>query len=81
MSDGLAEIARQLAWSGVRAEVQVIAAKGRATASVLAAAAKDCAADLVVLGAYGHSRMHETLFGGCTRSFIRHADRAVLMIH
>lgn len=38
-------------------------------------------ADLVVLGGYSHSRMHEALLGGVTRHMIEHADRAVLMMH
>jgi hypothetical protein len=47
----------------------------------LAAAAAKCNADLTVMGAYGRARTREVLFGGCTQSFIEHADRAVLMMH
>jgi nucleotide-binding universal stress UspA family protein len=47
----------------------------------LAAEAQECKADLVVMGAYGHSRMRELLFGGCTRAFISYADRPVLLMH
>jgi nucleotide-binding universal stress UspA family protein len=35
----------------------------------------------VVSGAYGHPRMHQILFGGCTQSMIRKADRPVLLMH
>ncbi len=80
-ADSVAGVARQLAWNGVFAETQVAAPDGRPTSVVLAEAARACAADLVVLGAYGHSRMRELLFGGCTRSFIEHADRPVLLMH
>ena len=38
-------------------------------------------ADLVVLGAYGRSRMHEILFGSCTQSMIRNAETSVLVMH
>ena len=38
-------------------------------------------ADLVVLGAYGRSRMHEILFGSCTQSMIRNAETSVLLMH
>ena len=37
--------------------------------------------DLVVLGAYGRSRMHEILFGSCTQSMIRNAETSVLVMH
>ena len=48
---------------------------------VLSAAAHECDADLVVLGAYGRSRMHEILFGSCTQAVIRNAETSVLLMH
>jgi nucleotide-binding universal stress UspA family protein len=34
------------------------------------------------MGAYGHSRLREVVFGGCTQSFIQEADGAALfMLH
>lgn len=41
--------------------------------------AKD--ADLLVAGAYGHSRMREMIFGGVTRSLLKDCDIPVLMVH
>jgi nucleotide-binding universal stress UspA family protein len=83
--DGLAEamhdLARQFAWNGISTEVQVIPANDRGIASSLADAAKACGADLMVLGAYGHSRAHTLLFGSCTEAFIRDADRPILLMH
>jgi len=38
-------------------------------------------ADLVVMGAYGHSRMRQTVFGGTTRSVIDQTDFAALLAH
>jgi nucleotide-binding universal stress UspA family protein len=78
-TESMAELASHLAWNGVTAEVKVI--KGPDPAARLAEAARACEADLIVLGAYGHSRLRELLLGGCTRSFLRHADRPVLMVH
>ena len=49
--------------------------------ALLSAAAHECGADLVVLGAYGRSRMHEILFGSCTQAVIRNAETAVLLMH
>jgi nucleotide-binding universal stress UspA family protein len=48
---------------------------------LLASAAQAHQADLVVLGAFGHSQMRERLFGGCTQFFIRNAEQPVRMMH
>lgn len=44
-----------------------------------AAAAKD--ADMLVMGAYGHSRWREIVLGGTTRHVLKHAQLPVLMSH
>jgi nucleotide-binding universal stress UspA family protein len=77
----VADVVRQLAWNGVRAETRVITQLGTAIPEALASAARDCGADLVVMGAYGRSRMRELLFGSCTHAVIRGADRPVLLMH
>jgi nucleotide-binding universal stress UspA family protein len=79
--ESLAEVSRQLAWNGVRAELRTVLSSGGSIPALLSAAAQECAADLVVLGAYGRSRMHEMLFGSCTQAVIRNADRSVLLMH
>jgi nucleotide-binding universal stress UspA family protein len=43
--------------------------------------AADLGADLIVMGAYGHSRVREMLFGGATRSVLRSMTVPVLMSH
>jgi nucleotide-binding universal stress UspA family protein len=59
----------------------VIPSNGCPIAEALAATAEACAADLMVMGAYGHSRMREVIFGGCTQAVIGHAERPVLLVH
>jgi nucleotide-binding universal stress UspA family protein len=34
-----------------------------------------------VLGAYGHSRTRELLFGGCTQHFLEDTAQAVMLMH
>ncbi len=80
-SEALAAVARQLAWNGVRAELRTVLSSGGSIPALLSAAAHECGADLVVLGAYGHSRVHEILFGSCTQAVIRNAETAVLLMH
>ena len=43
--------------------------------------AKENEADLVVMGAYDHSRLRETVFGGTTRTLIEQRDWPVLLCH
>jgi nucleotide-binding universal stress UspA family protein len=80
-AESLAEVARQLAWNGARAELRTILSSGGGVPALLSAAAQECSADLVVLGAYGRSRMHEILFGSCTQAVIRNAETSVLLMH
>jgi len=80
-AESLAEVSRQLAWNGVRAELRTVLSSGGGIPALLSAAARECGADLVVLGAYGRSRMHEILFGSCTQAVIRNAETSVLLMH
>jgi nucleotide-binding universal stress UspA family protein len=45
---------------------------------VLLAQAAAHAADLLVMGAYGHTRLREMVFGGATRHVLREATLPVL---
>jgi nucleotide-binding universal stress UspA family protein len=79
--EALNDAAAQFRRCGVATYVRAIPSEGRPIADVLASAAADCGADLMVMGAYGHSRMREVIFGGCTQAVIRHAERPVLLLH
>lgn len=43
--------------------------------------AKERGADLIVMGAYGHSRLIEVVFGGTTQTMIDECETGVLMAH
>jgi nucleotide-binding universal stress UspA family protein len=75
------ELVHRLAWNGIAAETRVVAPEGKAIPEVLGSLARECGANLVVMGAYGRSRMREILFGGCTLEAIRHAEQSVLLMH
>jgi nucleotide-binding universal stress UspA family protein len=79
--DALAEVVGALGWNGIAAEAHALERDGRWTADVLSTAARTHGADLMVMGAYGHRRLREVLFGGCTQSAIEGADCPVLMVH
>ncbi len=48
---------------------------------MLLSRASDLGADLIVMGAYGHSRWREYVFGGATRAVLHHMTLPVLMSH
>lgn len=62
------------------AQVEVLHLSGPDVAHDLNAAARRVEAGLVVLGAYGHSRLRETFLGGVTQSLLRQADGPDLLI-
>jgi nucleotide-binding universal stress UspA family protein len=66
---------------GVRAEVVVLAKTAPRVSDTLARHVLDQDADLLVMGAYGHSRFREFLLGGATRDMLEHAAVPVLMAH
>jgi len=76
----LAEIVVWLSRHGVTAEASASGSNGD-DASLLTAIVADQKADLVVAGAYGHSRLKEWAFGGITRNFLLHADQCLLVSH
>ena len=41
----------------------------------------DIEADIIVAGAYGHTRMREWIFGGVTRDLITKSDRCSVLSH
>ena len=74
-------VARQLAWHGVRAKAQTIKGGARPIATLLSSVAKDCGADLLVMGAYSTGPLRQMISGGCTQSILEHADVPVFMLH
>lgn len=76
-----ADIAETLAHHGVKAEVTHVASDGMGAGDTLLRVANDLGAGIVVMGAYGHSRLAEFVFGGATRQVVRKLTRPVLMSH
>ena len=74
------DVAGWLARHGVMADTLVAQQDGD-DAAQLDSIARDRGADLVVAGAYGHSRLREWALGGVTRSLLKHLDRCSLLSH
>lgn len=62
-------------------ETAVIGRRSLGVGDLLLSAASDFGADLLVMGAYGHSRLREMVLGGATRYVLRHMTVPVLMSH
>lgn len=76
-----ADVACFLARHDVTVQVDRVASCGRTIEDVLLQHAMDVAADMIVMGAYKHSRLQEKLFGGVTRSMLDKADVALFLSH
>jgi len=74
-----ADIARHLARHGAQVEVRRLSSGGKNVGRFLLSQAAAFGADLVVMGAYGHSHPSEWVFGGVTRTVLSEADLPVLM--
>ncbi len=66
---------------GVRAEVSVLARTLPRVSEVLARQIRDVDADMLVMGAYGHSRFREAILGGATRDMLESAEVPVFLAH
>ena len=76
-----AELCRHLAGHGVEVTFDKIQAKGRAIGDVLEAFAVERSIDLVVMGAYGHSKLREFILGGATKHVLTHPFTWTLLSH
>ncbi len=70
-----------LAWHDVSAEVGPAPDPRRGIGEALLEACESWGGDLLVLGAYTHSRVRQLIFGGVTRHVLEHARVPLLMIH
>lgn len=76
-----ADLKRWLGEHGVNAKTRVAHTQDIEVGDVLLSAAADLSADLIVMGAYGRSRLRELILGGATHSIFRHMTAPVLMSH
>lgn len=75
-----ADIARWLSAHGVEATLQRFDSDIEPAAAILNHVS-DNGCDLIVMGAYGHSRLRETVLGGATRTVLRQMTAPVVLAH
>jgi nucleotide-binding universal stress UspA family protein len=75
------ELAKNLSRHGIDVVLDKVDAKGRSIGEVLEAFASSQGADLLVMGAYGHSKWREFVLGGATRSLLAKPPLPILFSH
>jgi nucleotide-binding universal stress UspA family protein len=76
-----ADIGLYLARHGVKVSAHRQSGAGFDVGAQILSRAADTGADLIVIGAYGHSRMRELVLGGVTRTMLESMTVPVLMSH
>jgi nucleotide-binding universal stress UspA family protein len=74
-------IAAALARHGIKPVVRSSVAVDISVGDEILSRLADLGADLLVMGAYGHSRMRELVFGGATRHIARHMTVPTIFSH
>lgn len=74
-------LSQYLARHDVKVEIDVLSKTLPRVSDVLTRHASDMDADMIVMGAYGHSRFREAIFGGATRYMLEQTKLPVLMSH
>lgn len=75
------ELRKYLARHGIPADHCRLSRNGQKIGDTLLSRAAAIDADLIVMGAYHHSRLREILLGGVTRHLLRHASLPMLISH
>ncbi len=76
-----ADMCLHLARHGVKAQAQHVAASDVDVGNMLLSRVADVGADLLVMGAYGHSRWREIVLGGATQQVLSEMTVPVVMSH
>jgi nucleotide-binding universal stress UspA family protein len=74
-------LADSLARHGVSLETSNSTSSARDVGQEILACARDRGADCIVMGAYGHSRIHSFLLGGATRYVLENSSVPLIMSH
>lgn len=78
-ADPGAALAQMLDRHGIRVDVAVLARTQTLVSDIIDRRAEEIGANLIVMGAYGHSRFREAILGGATRNMLAKSRIPVLM--
>jgi nucleotide-binding universal stress UspA family protein len=80
-SDPGGAVTLMLARHGIRAEVSILSRTLPRISECLSRFAREHDIDMIVMGAYGHSRFREAVLGGPTRDMLEQSDLPLFMAH
>ncbi len=80
-ADGLEDLARYLGSHAIQPQLHPVPREECSIAETLHHAISEMAADLTVMGAYGHSVIGEFLFGGVTRDMLKDQHIPLFLAH
>ncbi|MEX0327591.1 MAG: universal stress protein [Ruegeria sp.] len=80
-SDPGGMLSQMLSRHGVKCEIDVLSKTMTRVSDILNRHAADTEADMIVMGAYGHSRFREAILGGATRNMLEQATVPVFLAH
>jgi nucleotide-binding universal stress UspA family protein len=72
-------LAAALRWRGIKADIEIAHSASGAEGQILQNKVYDWDADLLVMGAYGHSRLREFVFGGVTEDMLKNCAVPLLI--
>ncbi len=75
------EVANHLNRNGIKAEARLVQPEGRTTGVALLEETTAIGADLMLKGAFTHSRLRQLIFGGTTQHILSAAEIPVFMAH
>jgi nucleotide-binding universal stress UspA family protein len=75
------ELAKYLEWHGIVPEMRIFEAAAGSVGPRLLEECDNFGADLLISGAYTHSRMRQLILGGVTKHVLGHAKIPMLMAH
>jgi len=75
------DIARHLDRYGTKIEVSLLDSHKRPVSEIILDQARRMSADIIVMGAYGHSRAREWILGGTTLEMLENSEFPVLLAH
>jgi nucleotide-binding universal stress UspA family protein len=75
------ELSKNLSRHGIDVVLDRVDAKGRPIGGILEAYVAAHASDMLVMGAYGHSRLREFVLGGATKSLLSKPPLPILFSH
>jgi nucleotide-binding universal stress UspA family protein len=78
---GAQDVVTYLSRHGINAKLTNLSASREGVGATILGYCSETDPDILVMGAYGHARLREELFGGVTRHILENANVPVLMAH